>query len=120
MKKQSESELQSQCIDYLLFKEAQGLLWFTRLNVMPAVIHTGRGMIFRRMGKGAKKGIADLVVMIKGKTIWIELKSQVGKLSPFQKVFQKSVEFHSGGKYEVFKDYPSFRSYIDGILYNSK
>ena len=116
MKKQSESELQSQCIDYLLFKESQGLLWFTRLNVMPAVIHTGRGMVFRRMGKGAKKGIADLVVMAKGKTIWIELKSQVGKQSPFQKVFQKSVEFHSGGFCEIFKDYSNFRSYIDQLL----
>lgn len=114
--KQTESELQSQCIDYLLLHEAKGSLWFSRMNTAPAVINTPYGMQFRRMGKGAKKGIADVCLFINNKTIWIEFKSQSGVLSPFQKVFQKSVEFHSGGKYYVFKDYFSFRNFVDQLL----
>ena len=102
-----ESILQSQCIDYLMYLENQGILWFSRISMLPIMQEDKRtGRIIRRsMPRGGKKGISDLLVFFNKKTIWIELKSQAGKQSKFQIEFKKSVESFSGGKYYVIKTF---------------
>ena len=53
-----------------------------------------------QQGLGAHKGIADLVAMKRGRTVWVEVKTASGKLSSHQDRFCESV-LHAGGEYVV-------------------
>lgn len=51
---------------------------------------------------GSTPGIADLVAMGFGRTIWIEVKTPKGRLNDHQRLFQYGVEV-SGGEYRVVR-----------------
>lgn len=55
-----------------------------------------------QQGLGAHKGIADLVAIKDGITVWIEVKTERGRLSEHQKLFADSIE-KAGGKYFVVR-----------------
>jgi len=85
-----ETEIQSAIIDYLQILENQNKLFFVRLNNIPPVTKLPNGkMLFRRMPKGTKKGLADILLIIKGQAIFLEVKSESGYLRTEQKQFQE-------------------------------
>jgi hypothetical protein len=108
-----EGEVQSAVIELLGFYEATGRLWYNRFNNLPVFDKsTGR---CRSMGKGAKKGIADILVLLRGKTLWLEIKRPERKVlrkdgtwqvlgkgyqSREQKVFEEQVT-RQGAKYAL-------------------
>jgi len=113
--KQTETQLQSQCIDLLLNIEKNKPLWFTRLNTAPSVQKTPYGIKFRKMGKGAKTGIADLLIFFNYHTFWVELKSATGVQSDSQIEFQKAVDDFSGSQYFIIRDLDSFKKFLIAI-----
>ncbi|MGL5126130.1 MAG: VRR-NUC domain-containing protein [Fusobacteriaceae bacterium] len=89
--KLTETQIQSSIIDYLEILESQGKLWFSRLNNIPPVNKGANGkMTFRKLPKGCKKGIPDILVIKGMRTIAIEVKTAIGK----QSKEQKEVEEH--------------------------
>lgn len=113
-KKKLETELQSQIIDYLTLLENQNKLWFTRINVIPPVQYVNGKMVFRRMPKGAKTGIADLLILKDSQTIWVELKAEgKTKLSETQEKFAEAVQSFSDGEYHVINSFEQFKNLIN-------
>ncbi len=96
-----ESEIQSLIIDYLKIKENQGKLFFQRTNNNP--IYDPVGKRFRSLAKGQKKGFPDILVLIQGKCIGLEIKTDKGRQSEEQKIIQKQFEQH-GSKYYVVRN----------------
>lgn len=53
--------------------------------------------------KGYTKGQPDLIVLINGKVLFIECKSDTGKQSPEQKIIQEKIT-QQGFEYVIFRD----------------
>tara|TARA_B100000902_G_scaffold400033_1_gene474828 strand:- start:11992 stop:12435 length:444 start_codon:yes stop_codon:yes gene_type:complete len=91
-----ESQIQKAVMKYL---EAKGISAI-RLNNIPVPLKSGG---FRPV---AKRGLADchvdLVIQGVPVSLWIEFKTEKGKLSPYQEEFRDSVH-HYGGFYEVIR-----------------
>ncbi len=49
-----------------------------------------------QQGLGCVKGIADLVAMKAGRTVWVEIKTQTGTQSDHQVAFERAVVAHDG------------------------
>jgi len=81
-----ESNVLDAVCEYL---HKQGHFFFRVNNV--GVYDTVKG-IHRTPPKWAMKGVSDVILVWKGKTYFIEIKSPVGKLSPDQIAFQAHVE----------------------------
>jgi hypothetical protein len=60
-----------------------------------------------QQGLGCVKGIADLVAMKAGRTVWLEVKTATGKQSDYQVDFERAVLAH-GGEYRVVRS-------VDGV-----
>jgi hypothetical protein len=63
---------------------------------------------------GLLSGVSDLIVVLKGKVIFVEVKNDKGKQSPKQILFQKQVE-NLGFEYHLVRNLESFKKIIDGI-----
>lgn len=72
--------------EYLAIKK----YFFWRQNTTPIFDSTKK--IFRKMPQYSLRGVADIIMIFKGKTYFIEIKSPIGVLSKEQKEFQKKVE----------------------------
>ncbi len=64
-----------------------------------------RGWLVIRMQQniGSHKGIADLYCIKDGRSVWIEVKTPTGRLSPHQTQFNCDIVNH-GGEYIVARD----------------
>lgn len=98
--KQSENEIQNTICEYLAILEAQNKLMYWRQNTSP--VYDVKGGSFRRMSVHAKKGVPDILVIIKGKFIGLEVKSKIGKISSDQAEFKKGME-KNGAMYYVVR-----------------
>lgn len=109
-----ESIIQSQIIDYLLFCESQNKLMFSRLNNIPPVQKLANGkMCFRRLPKGVKHGIPDIMIIKGGSVIFIEVKSDTGRQSEGQKIWEKNCLVH-GAKYFLIRSVQEVVNIIEG------
>lgn len=63
---------------------------------------------------GLLSGVSDLIVVLKGKVIFVEVKNEKGKQSPKQILFQKQVE-NLGFKYYLVRNLESFKKIIDEV-----
>ncbi len=99
-----ETDIQAAIITYLGVLENQGKIWFSRLNNIPPVIKDNNGKVsgFRRLPRGCKKGIPDILIITKGRTIAMEVKTPKGKQSPEQKVVEDSFK-KQGKEYHVVR-----------------
>lgn len=61
---------------------------------------TGWFVVRMQQGLGCHKGVADLVAMKGGRTIWVEIKTPKGRLSDWQDGFRQAVA-NSGCEYIV-------------------
>lgn len=77
----AEQTLQRDCIDFLRQCAPDGLAW-TAINPVPAKSKAVAG-ISKAMGMRA--GIPDLLVVWKGRAIFVEFKAAGGSLSPAQR-----------------------------------
>lgn len=64
---------------------------------------TGWFVVRIQQGLGSHKGIADLVAIKNGITVWIEVKTERGRLSNHQELFADCVR-KAGGKYVVVRN----------------
>lgn len=105
-KKHPERDLQVECVNWFKNHYPNAILFsvpneFARKNMTEA----------RQMG--LLKGAADIIVVINGKILFIEFKSDVGKQSIEQKTFQHKVE-QNGFTYYLIRDLTTFKDVIIG------
>ena len=87
-----ETDIQRQICEYLELKK----IFFYRNNNTP--IYDARRKTFRAMPKYALKGVPDVIAVIRGQYVGIEVKKPKAYLSPNQKIFRDNLEL-AGGKY---------------------
>ena len=91
-----ETQIQKSVMQYLEAKKISAI----RLNNIPVPLKSGG---FRPV---AKRGLADchvdLVIQGIPVSLWVEFKTEKGKLSPYQEEFRDSVHQY-GGFYEVIR-----------------
>ncbi|MGL5718570.1 MAG: VRR-NUC domain-containing protein [Paraclostridium sp.] len=113
--KLTETEIQSSIIDYLELLEKQGKLWFSRLNNIPPVNKGKDGSIsFRKLPKGVKKGIPDIMVLMPNRCIALEVKTKIGKQSEGQKEVEKHF-IKQGHEYHVVRSLAEAIDILKGI-----
>jgi len=64
-------------------------------------------------GLGCYPGMSDLTAVKDGKVLFIEIKTETGKLSDNQLVFQKEIESR-GGNYLVIRSVEQIIAYVKG------
>jgi hypothetical protein len=69
----------------------------------------------RLKATGMKAGVSDLIILIPGKTIFIELKNENGKQSLKQKEFQETV-LNLNQEYYLLRSLDEFKSLINGLI----
>ena len=65
-------------------------------------------------GLGAYKGISDLIACKDGVTLFIEVKTKKGKLSPYQKDFRDDIESHDCN-YVLARCFEDVENYIGNM-----
>lgn len=96
-RKISESEIQSQIIDFLSYRVD---LFFQRTNNIP--VYDEKQTKYRSMPKGAKSGFPDIIVIKNGVFIGLEVKTLTGKQSKKQKDMEKEI-IKNGGQYHIVR-----------------
>lgn len=91
----SETAIQNAICEYLALKKH----FFWRNNTTPT--YDARRGTYRSMGKWAKKGVPDIIVVHEGWFIGLEVKQKGKYMSPEQKQFQKECAEAGGEVYTV-------------------
>lgn len=98
----SEAEVLKGCIRLLDFLRSQQKLTYRRINVGGIARSVGKGRIIHT--KNSMRGMSDLLVFLTHhglpKTVHIEVKSTIGKLSPEQIAWQE--ELAEVGHYDFY------------------
>ena len=97
----TESQLQSKICDYL---QKAGYC-FSRINNTP--VFDPKRKIFRSMGKYVMRGFPDIVVIVCGRFVGLEIKSERGRQSDAQKLAQERIE-KAGGYYCLINNWQEF------------
>lgn len=93
----SEGNAQSAICEYLAYKHH----FFWRQNTSP--VYDTKRETFRKMPKYALKGVPDIIVIDNtGHAIFLEVKSNVGRLSTDQKLFQERCK-ERGAEYHLVR-----------------
>ena len=85
-----EKDIQATICEWLELKR----IFFWRANTSPTIQKSGDKWHFRKMGKWAKKGIPDIILIDGGEVKFIEVKRQGAKQSPEQLEFEKECKSH--------------------------
>lgn len=97
--KEKESDIQNTICEYL---QIRGRCFF-RVNNIPAFNkNAGGGITMRRLPKFTPRGLPDIIVVAGGLFYALEVKTQIGRQSPDQKLFEELVKKH-GGYYFVVR-----------------
>jgi hypothetical protein len=107
-----ETDVQSAICDYLTLRK----VFFLRLNNIPAAFRDRTGALqFRKMGKYARPGLADILVVKDGRAIFLEVKAEKGRQSNDQIVFGSDV-IMAGAAYHVCGRLRRCRQLDSGLL----
>ena len=93
MQKVLEKDIQNSICEYLALKRYM----FWRQNTAPTIAKDGG---FRSMGKYSMNGIPDIILILQGIFIGLEVKRPGGKQSENQEEFQRKCE-EAGGRYHL-------------------
>jgi len=106
----TESKLQSDIFLWFhnTFPSQRQMLFHVNNKARNAI----EGNKFKAMG--VCKGISDLILILPGQVVFIELKTESGIQSPDQKIFQKKVESR-GHRYMIIRSLEEFQAFISGI-----
>jgi len=114
-----ESEIQRVILDYLQIQENMGKLMFQRSNSLNVATKSGHYI------KTGKKGSPDILVWVNkifcdgdyyiefAKTLALEVKSEIGKLSDNQKIWKDKFE-KLGGEYFVVRSLEDVIKILEG------
>ena len=92
MNKRTESDILRSICEYLHLKG----YFFWRSNNIP--VYDIKRRCMRSMPKFSIKGVSDILLVVRGQLVCIEVKTPKGKQSDFQKEFERKVG-ENGGKY---------------------
>jgi Holliday junction resolvase len=72
-----------------------------------------KGWLVKKIQQSAlsEKGIADLFALKAGRTIWVEVKTKIGKQSHEQVIFEQDVKSH-GGEYLIARSVDDVINYL--------
>lgn len=108
----TEHDIQTQCITWYRSNFPNGIIF--------AVPNQGRRTASQMsyfIQEGFTPGAPDLVAMdISGKIIFIEMKTETGRLSKYQIEFQEKCDYIDGDLYFVCRSIEDFKN----IIYNGK
>jgi hypothetical protein len=102
-----EASLQDLCVSYLDSNWLGRLFWFSVPNE-----RKDRTEIGKLVRMGMRKGMTDLVVLGKGKQLFVELKTDIGRLSMEQKLVHKQLRA-LGYEVELVREFELFKSLIE-------
>jgi len=85
-----EREIQKTIIEYLTYLENLGKLYFFRAGSGAIKLDNGRYF------KTGKPGLPDIIVLIKGMFIGLEVKTSNGKQSKIQKEAEENIKKNNG------------------------
>jgi len=92
--KEKESDIQRTIKDYL-----QWMGWYVWKNHQSALSH---------------KGVSDLTAIKNGIVLWIEIKTENGKQSKNQKLFEREIKEHAG-HYFIARKWEDVSEYIAAL-----
>ena len=96
--KETEAQIQKAIMQWGQYKK----VLMHRINVIGTPLHKDGLTVYR---PSTNKGMADIhaTVLVEGipVSVWLEVKTKKGKLSPNQKAFQESIEAAGGFYYVV-------------------
>jgi hypothetical protein len=95
-----ETEIQRAIIDNLRWR---GILAF-RCQPAPVPIRNGRNIVGFRKADPFNVGIPDIICVIRGRFVGIEVKSAIGRESPEQRDWQGRIE-RAGGVYVLARSW---------------
>lgn len=99
MARTPEGSIQNAICDYLTLRR----VFFVRLNNLPAPYRDRAGVLqFRKLGKFARLGLADILAVKDGKAIFLEVKSETGRPSKDQLDFGRDA-MAAGAEYRVVR-----------------
>jgi hypothetical protein len=98
-----ESDIQIQVADWLrLYESARDFIFFACSNEAMGEAKTGAGLgrMARLKRMGLRPGVADIVIIRKGRAYFLELKTLDGVQSERQQAFQADC-YYVGAEYEI-------------------
>lgn len=106
----SEARLQSDCFQWFhnSFPSQRQMLFHVQNKARNAI----EGNKFKAMG--VVKGISDLILILPGRVVFIELKTRVGRQSPEQSQFQHKCQTR-GHEYRIVRSLEEFQEFVLSI-----
>lgn len=103
----SESRLQSDCFTWFhnSFPKHRQMLFHVQNKARNAI----EGNKFKAMG--VVKGVSDLILILPGRVIFIELKTESGNQMPEQEAFQRKVT-ERGHEYYIIRSLKEFQEFV--------
>ena len=109
--KETEAQIQKAIMQWGQYKK----VLMHRINVIGTPLHKDGLTVYR---PSTNKGMADIhaTVLVEGipVSVWLEVKTKKGKLSPNQKAFQESIEV-AGGYYYVVRSIDDVDEVIEEV-----
>ena len=109
MKKVSESSIQAQC--YVWFNNNYCLKSHENRAVMFSVPNESNSQQQKFVNIGLLRGVSDTIIVLQGKVLFVEFKTEKGYQSEFQKDFQERVT-KLGHEYYVIRSLDQFKQLI--------
>ncbi len=106
-----ESDIQKAIVEYLIL---MGVYFFAINNEMAG---WGKQAMIRTrhfVAMGLRAGASDLVLVLQGKVIFLEVKTETGRLSSNQRAFRNMVE-SLGHRYEVVRSVSDVERVIKSV-----
>lgn len=105
--KLSEQQLQATCFQWHWnnFPKERGTLFHVQNNSSSRVLGN------KRKAVGVVSGVSDLILILCGRVVFIEMKTETGTQSTSQKEFQSKVK-ELGHKYVVIRSFEEFKKLI--------
>jgi hypothetical protein len=116
-----EFQLHQNCVQYLKLKYENRGLCFSHHSPNETISIIDKKVMFQQNKftlMGRKLGFPDLMILCKGKILFIEFKSLSGKLSENQKEVINSLE-KQGFKTYIIRTFEEFKQILDKFLCNS-
>ena len=110
--KLKESDIQKAIVEYLILMD---IYFFAINNEMAG---WGKNAMIRTkyfVSMGLRAGASDLVLVLQGKVIFLEVKTETGRLSANQRAFRNMVE-SLGHRYEVVRSVSDVEVLLSGKL----
>lgn len=104
-----ENDILNVICDYLRWEKVV----FWRQNNIP--VYDATRKVFRKMPKYSRKGVSDIIILINGKSIFVEAKRPKGKMSDSQKDFKVLVE-SAGCPYHVCRSLEDIKNVLKGMM----